>query len=87
MTYKEAKQYAKIWEEELVDHEMTLFERHGIFDNQNFWAYPRIRTLGYNHHEAMRIMKARFIDSEVYDKNVEYIDNYHKNLLDIHNGV
>ena len=82
MTLTQAKEVAVEWEKMLVDHPTTLFERHGMF-NTNFWAYPRIRSLGYTHHQAVEYLTARDVPQHVYEKNADWIQDYH-NQLKIH---
>ena len=74
-----AKEVAIEWEKMLVDHPTTLFERHGMF-NTNFWAYPRIRSLGYTHHDAVEFLTARDVPQHVYQKNANWIRDYHQQL-------
>ena len=79
MNLDQAKEVAVKWEQMLVDHPTTLFERHGMF-NTNFWAYPRIRSLGYSHREAVEYLTARDVPQHVYEKNADWIQDYHAQL-------
>jgi len=76
----DCKRIALEWEKIMADHPKTLFERHANF-NTSFWAYPRVRSFGYDHHEATRIMSAREVPVDVYIQNLEWINNYHQELL------
>lgn len=79
MDLHDAQEMAIEWEKILVDHPKTAFERHFSY-NTNFWAYPRLRSLGYNHSESVDILTARVVPQEVYEKNKRWIDNYHTEL-------
>lgn len=79
MDLHDAQFMAIEWEKMLVDHPKTAFERHFSY-NTNFWAYPRLRSLGYNHLESVGILTAKVVPQEVYEKNRKWIDNYHTEL-------
>lgn len=79
MDLHDAQEMAIEWEKMLVDHPKTAFERHFSY-NTNFWAYPRLRSLGYNHLESVDILTAKVVPQEVYEKNKRWIDNYHTEL-------
>lgn len=79
MDLHDAQEMAIEWEKMLVDHPKTAFERHFSY-NTNFWAYPRLRSLGYNHLESVDILTAKVVPQEVYEKNKNWIDNYHTEL-------
>lgn len=76
----DAKRIAQKWEEIMADHPKTRFERHANF-NTSFWAYPRVRSLGYNHYEAVDVLTSKEIRPDIYVKNFEWINNYHQELL------
>jgi hypothetical protein len=79
MDLHDAQKIAIEWEKMLVDHPKTAFERHFSY-NTNFWAYPRLRSLGYNHLESVKILTAKVVPQDVYQKNRQWIDNYHTEL-------
>ena len=79
MDLHDAQEMAIEWEKMLIDHPKTAFERHFSY-NTNFWAYPRLRSLGYNHLESVDILTAKVVPQEVYEKNKRWIDNYHTEL-------
>ena len=79
MDLHDAQEMAIEWEKMLIDHPKTAFERHFSY-NTNFWAYPRLRSLGYNHLESVGILTAKVVPQEVYEKNKRWIDNYHTEL-------
>ena len=79
MDLHDAQFMALEWEKMLIDHPKTAFERHFSY-NTNFWAYPRLRSLGYDHLESVGILTAKVVPQEVYEKNRRWIDNYHTEL-------
>jgi radical SAM superfamily enzyme YgiQ (UPF0313 family) len=74
------REIAQKWEDVMADHPYTQFERHANF-NTNFWAYPRVRSLGYTHLETVKILTAKEVPVKIYQQNVEWIDNYHLDVL------
>ena len=80
LNLNQCKEIALKWEDIMEDHPHTLFERHANF-NTSFWAYPRVRSLGYDHKETVKILTAREVPVEVYQQNMEWIAKYHEDLL------
>ena len=68
------------WEDMLSDHSYTGFERHADY-NTSFWAYPRLRSFGLNHNTATKVLSSTQIPDIVYDKNLEWISNYHSDII------
>tara|TARA_B100000683_G_C12504438_1_gene558654 strand:- start:2388 stop:4076 length:1689 start_codon:yes stop_codon:yes gene_type:complete len=79
MDLHDAQAMSLEWEKMLVDHPKTAFERHFSY-NTNFWAYPRLRSLGYDHLESVGILTAKVVPQPVYERNRKWIDNYHTEL-------
>ena len=79
MDLRDAQAMAIEWEGMLVDHRKTAFERHFSY-NTNFWAYPRLRSLGYDHKECVKILTAKVVQQDVYDRNRKWIEHYHTEL-------
>ena len=70
----------------MVGHPKTMFERHANF-NTSFWAYPRVRSLGYDHYEASKLMSAKEVPMDIYVQNLEWVNNYHQELLMLNKNV
>lgn len=79
MDLHDAQEMSLEWEKMLVDHPKTAFERHFSY-NTNFWAYPRLRSLGYTHLESVDVLTAKVVSQDVYERNKKWIDNYHTEL-------
>lgn len=79
MDLHDAQEMSLEWERMLVDHPKTAFERHFSY-NTNFWAYPRLRSLGYTHLESVDVLTAKVVSQDVYERNKKWIDNYHTEL-------
>lgn len=79
MDLKQARKMSMEWEKLMIGHPFTAFERHHNY-NTNFWAYPRLRSLGYKHKEAVVINKSMDVPSAVYEQNTRWIQNYHHRL-------
>jgi radical SAM superfamily enzyme YgiQ (UPF0313 family) len=79
LNYKQCQQIAQRWKDLLptAKYSGSDLARESV---TNFWAYPRIRSLGYTHNQAFDILKTAKIPNELYDKNVQWINNYHKLL-------
>tara|TARA_B100001287_G_scaffold276793_1_gene289516 strand:+ start:3 stop:1658 length:1656 start_codon:yes stop_codon:yes gene_type:complete len=80
MDLTRAKEIAVMWENMLSDHPYTGFERHADY-NTSFWAYPRLRSFGLNHHTATKVLSSKSIPDIVYQKNLEWISNYHGDII------
>lgn len=76
----QAKQIALKWEDMLADHPTTQFERHSDY-NVSFWAYPRLRSFGLSHANAKKVLVSQIVPDLVYRKNIEWVSNYHKDMV------
>jgi hypothetical protein len=80
MDLPKAKEIALLWEDMMSNHPRTQFERHADY-NVSFWAYPRLRSFGLNHHEATKTLCSGVVPDYVYKSNIEWIGKYHLGLL------
>ena len=80
MDLPKAKEIALRWESIMENHPRTQFERHADY-NVSFWAYPRLRSFGLNHHEATKTLCSGIVPEYVYKSNIEWIGKYHLGLL------
>ena len=58
LNYLQCREIGKKWESELKDHRTTVVTSHHN-ENANFWSYPRIRSLGFDHAESIQYLKGK----------------------------
>jgi len=76
----QCREIALKWEDMLAGHKYTQFERHSDY-NVSFWAYPRLRSFGLSHENAKRVLVSQIVPEEVYRKNIQWVSNYHKDMV------
>lgn len=77
LNYTQCQGISERWKEVLTSAKYSGHDR-AIESSTNFWSYPRMRSLGYNHLEAFRMLKDASMPDELYVKNNKWISNYHK---------
>lgn len=80
LNYHQCCEIKNRWKNELSQAVYSGAES-GIEGFTNFWAYPRLRSLGLSHQRAFDILKSREVPEEVYRKNIAWIKSYHRDLI------
>ena len=79
LNYYQCKDIALKWKQilPLARYSGSGLARENITD---FWSYPRMRSLGYDHAASFDMLKSGSIPEELYDKNETWIRTYHEIL-------
>lgn len=78
MNFNQCKEIAQRWKEALKSsHSGADMASEGM---NNFWSYPRMRSLGYSHAESFDMLKHNNMPDELYIRNDAWIQRYHRLL-------
>ena len=77
LNYNQCQQISKRWKKVLTSAKYSGHDR-AIESSTNFWSYPRMRSLGYNHIDSFRMLKDASMPDDLYKKNNQWINDYHK---------
>lgn len=79
LNYNQCVDISEKWKKELRKGKSGF--NKALEENTNFFSYPRMRSLGYTHHESFTMLKHGNMPPELYEKNDKWIYNYHKGLM------
>jgi len=78
----QCKRIASQWEAIMENHPTTVLERHANF-NTSFWAYPRMRSFGLDHYQAVSVSLKGKLSNDIHKRNMEWIKTFHDRIQKI----
>lgn len=76
LNYNQCEVISQHWKDELTSSRYSGHDR-AIESSTNFWSYPRMRSLGYDHNDSFRMLKDASMPDELYTSNNQWIEDYH----------
>ena len=70
----------------MENHPTTVLERHANF-NTSFWAYPRMRSFGLDHYQAVSVLLKGKLSDDIHKRNMEWIKTFHDRIQKINHGT
>ena len=65
----------------MINHPTTAIEGQGARPSStSFWAYPRMRSFGLDHYQAVDVLTKDVLPDEIHSQNVEWIQKFHNKL-------
>jgi radical SAM superfamily enzyme YgiQ (UPF0313 family) len=80
LNYNQCQEISSRWKQVLTSAKYSGHDR-AIESSTNFWSYPRMRSLGYDHHQSFRMLKDASMPDELYTRNNKWIEDYYKGLV------
>jgi len=78
---KQCKRIAEQWEEMMRNHPTTVMEGQGARPaSTSFWAYPRMRSFGLDHHQAVGVLTEDVLSDEIHSQSIKWIQKFHNRL-------
>jgi len=78
---KQCKRIAEQWEEMMINHPSTVMEGQGARPaSTSFWAYPRMRSFGLDHHQAVGVLTEDVLSDEIHSQSIKWIQKFHDRL-------